>query len=53
MDEAFFTGYCRSLDGPRTVTAELWEGQWEYGCAYPDCPFADSCPIAKELSQLP
>ena len=51
MDEVFVSGYCRATDGSRTVTAEAYEGQWEADCAWPDCPFAPSCPIAKELNE--
>lgn len=46
MKEAFFTGYCASLNGARTVMTEEGEGA---DCDYPDCPFAGECPIAKKL----
>ncbi len=52
MDEVFFSGYCRALDGSRTVTAERCEDAWEADCAYPHCPFADSCTIGQRLAQL-
>ena len=52
MEEAFFSGYCRAMDGSRTVTAEQVDGCWEADCAYPNCPFADGCTIGKSLAQL-
>ena len=44
-EEKIITGYCRQLDGSRTVIVE--EG--EADCLYPDCPHAANCSIAKEL----
>ena len=52
MDEVFLSGYCRGLDSGRTVLAERCEGHWEADCAWPDCPFAQSCPIAKQIEEL-
>lgn len=52
MDELFFSGYCRAMDSSRTVTAEAFDGKWEADCAWPECPFADSCPIAKQIEAL-
>lgn len=46
--EGFFSGYCRKLDGSRTVMVE--EG--EPDCLYPDCPYAPNCPIAQKISQF-
>lgn len=46
--EAFFSGYCRALDGSRTVMVE--EG--EADCLYPDCPYAPACPIAEKITAL-
>ena len=43
--EIFVSGYCRAIDGSRTVMVE--EG--EADCFYPDCPHAADCPIAKEI----
>lgn len=50
--EIFVSGYCRSQDGPRTVWAVIEGGECsECDCAYPDCLYASSCPIAAELGQ--
>ncbi len=46
--EVILTGYCKSIDGGRTVLVE----DGEPDCLYPDCPHAPDCPIAKELGQL-
>lgn len=53
MDEQILSGYCRALDRSRMVVAEEDGGKWEADCAWPDCPYAPSCPIAAELEQLP
>ena len=45
MEEKIVSGYCRAIDGSRTVIFE--EG--EADCFYPDCPHAADCPIAKQL----
>lgn len=48
--EVFFSGYCRALDGHRTVCVVTEDGDvTEVDCAYPDCPHASVCPIAKEI----
>ena len=46
MDEIIVSGYCRAIDGSRTVMVE--EG--EADCFFPDCPHAADCPIAKQLT---
>ena len=51
MDEVFVSGYCRAIDSSRTVTAEAYDSQWEADCAWPDCPFAQNCPVAIELNE--
>ncbi len=50
--EAFFSGYCRATDQSRTVTAEVFDGQAEADCAYPDCPYAPACPIAQRIAEF-
>ena len=45
-DERVLTGYCRQLDGSRTVMVEDGEAD----CLYPECPYVANCPIAKELT---
>ena len=48
--EAFFSGYCRCIDGARTVTVDTEDNCAD--CAYPDCPHKGSCPIAEEIAHL-
>ena len=51
--EAFFSGYCRQLDGARTVTVEA-EGSviTEIDCIYENCPYAPNCPIAQSVREF-
>ena len=49
--EIFVSGYCRALDQSRMVEAELVDGEWEADCAYPDCPYASGCQIAKKIEE--
>lgn len=52
-DEVFYSGYCRALDGSRTVTAETEDGVLtDADCGYPDCLYAPNCPIAAQLRVL-
>ena len=51
--EHFFTGYCRCLDGARTVEVLVEDGQvTEVDCAWPGCIHRSTCPIAKEIDNL-
>ena len=51
--EVFLSGYCRVLDGPRTVEVILENGQLtEVDCGYGNCLYQASCPIAKEISDM-
>ena len=51
--ERILTGYCRTLDQSRMVVAVLEDGGLtEIDCDYPSCPHVQSCPIAKQLSEL-
>lgn len=48
--EGFFSGYCRVLDGSRTVCAVVSDGTLEEAdCSFPDCPHAPDCPIAVSI----
>ena len=47
MDEMIVTGYCRCLDGSRTVLVE--EG--EPDCLFVDCPHNKDCPIAEKIRE--
>lgn len=46
--EVILSGYCKNIDGSRTVMVE--EG--EPDCLYPDCPHAAACPIADKIWKL-
>ena len=51
--EAFFSGYCRQLDGARTVTVEACGKELtEVDCLYEGCPYAPACPVAEKISQF-
>ncbi len=49
MDELLVSGYCRCLDGARTVLAEPDGDGIEADCSYADCPHRQSCQIAQQL----
>ena len=52
-DEKFFSGYCRRIDGSRTVTVELNDGKIDHiDCCYETCLYRQSCSIAKQIDQL-
>ena len=50
--ERIVSGYCRTQDQARTLMVEFEDGEWDFGCDFPDCAFASGCPIAKELQAL-
>ena len=51
--ESFFSGYCRVLDGSRTVCAVTVDGALdEIDCGFPDCPHASDCPIAQSVREF-
>ncbi len=51
--EAFFTGYCRTLDESRMVCAVQENGTLlEVDCAYTVCPYTPQCPIAQSIRDL-
>ena len=52
MEEEFISGYCRALDGVRTVTAEKEDGTWYVDCGYGSCPYEGNCRIAQRIRQL-
>lgn len=50
--ELFFTGYCRVLDGSRTVELILEDrGLAEVDCCYGSCLYQGSCPIARSMDE--
>ncbi len=51
--ETYISGYCRILDGPRTVEVILEDGEMtECDCRYGNCIHQGSCPVAKEIEKL-
>lgn len=50
--EAFFSGYCRGIDGSRMVTVVTENGALvEADCSYGSCPHEPTCPIAAAIAQ--
>lgn len=50
--EAFFSGYCRTLDGSRVVTAVIDGGKLtEVDCDYKTCLYAAHCQIGRAITQ--
>ena len=54
MDEKeyCFTGYCRQIDQSRMVVVEIFNGETEADCCWPDCPHAPQCTIAQQIRPL-
>jgi len=51
--EAFFSGYCRSIDDSRMVAVEVEDQELtEVDCDYPVCPHAPNCPIAQKIEEF-
>lgn len=51
--EQFFSGYCRVLDGSRTVCAVKENGQLlEADCDYPSCPHFKECTISQSIQDF-
>lgn len=50
--EEFISGYCRALDGSRTVLLEGSEGDYRSDCGYGSCPYEAACPIAQRIREL-
>ena len=49
--EQFFSGYCRALDGSRTVCAVKQNDELlEADCDYPSCPHFKECTIAQSIT---
>ncbi len=48
--EAFFSGYCRSIDTSRTVSVLAEDGALtQVDCCYETCLYTTSCPIAQSI----
>ncbi len=51
--EHFLSGYCRTVDQCRMVTAVTENGRLtEVDCCYENCVHASSCTVAKEIQAL-
>ncbi len=51
--ESFFSGYCRTADGSRTVCVITENGKLiAVDCSFDTCPYTGNCTIAQQLSQL-
>ena len=50
--EEFISGYCRALDGRRTVLLERAEGNYCADCGFGSCPYESSCTIAEKIREL-
>ena len=50
--EEFISGYCRALDGGRTVLLEGSDGNYTADCSYGSCPYEAACPIAERIRKL-
>lgn len=49
--EVFISGYCRAMDGSRTVMAVIEDGQLtEVDCDFGTCPHRPNCPIARRIA---
>ncbi len=52
-EELLLSGYCRCLDGPRTVIAQTDGAHLvEADCGYGNCPHGGNCSIAQKLKEL-
>lgn len=50
--ELFFSGYCRTADQSRLVTAVTEDGKLiEVDCCYESCPHTASCTIAQKITE--
>lgn len=51
--EAFFSGYCRQIDGSRTVCVEA-EGSnlLQADCLMESCPYSAQCPIQEKIESF-
>ncbi len=51
--ERFASGYCRRLDGSRTVELILTDGRLtEADCDYGQCLYQSGCPIARAIREM-
>ncbi len=51
--EKYLSGYCRCLDGSRTVEVILEDSKiTEADCAYPGCIHRSVCILAQQMDEL-
>ena len=50
--EEFISGYCRALDGSRTVLLEGTNDEYTVDCSFGSCPYEASCLIAQKIREL-
>ena len=51
--DAFFSGYCRQLDGSRMVTAVAEDGKLtEVDCCFESCVYAPNCTIGENIREF-
>ena len=51
--EYFLSGYCRTVDGSRTVCVITENGKLtDVDCSYESCPYTANCTVAKEIEKL-
>lgn len=50
--ESFLSGYCRVLDGSRTVCIVTEDGRLtDVDCHFENCPYAKECTIGKGITE--
>ncbi len=51
--EAFYTGYCRCVDGSRMVAVEAVGGSLtEVDCNFEGCPYVTDCTVAQKIKEF-
>lgn len=50
--EEFICGYCRAIDGSRTVLLEGGDGDYCTDCSFGGCPYEAACTIAQRIREL-
>lgn len=51
--EVFYSGYCRMLDGSRTVAVVVCDGALvEADCCYGSCVHQPGCPVACKIREF-
>ncbi len=51
--ETFLQGYCRTVDGSRTVCVITEDGRrTDVDCSYETCPYTASCTVAQQIREL-